>query len=307
MNQPTLFPFQYEDLIRRALQEDLGIAGDLTTNSLISPEQTAEAKIISREEGRIAGLEIALTAFKLLDPGLTYILHHQDGDDVPANKPIVTIQGRARALLSAERTALNFLGRLSGIATATRTIVKTIEGYPTKIVCTRKTTPGLRILEKYAVRVGGGFNHRFALTDGILIKDNHKKLVGSLSEAIREIKKSVGHMVKIEVEVETLEELEEVLKRHCEERQRLPRHCEEARSADVAISPLQIHAILLDNMTPLQLKEAVAMAKGKVLLEASGNITLNNAREIASTGVDIISIGSLTHSSKSMDFSLEIT
>src|SRR3990167_9484423 len=240
MNQPTLFPFQYEDLIRRALQEDLGIAGDLTTNSLISPEQTAEAKIISREEGRIAGLEIALTAFKLLDPGLTYILHHQDGDDVPANKPIVTIQGRARALLSAERTALNFLGRLSGIATATRTIVKTIEGYPTKIVCTRKTTPGLRILEKYAVRVGGGFNHRFALTDGILIKDNHKKLVGSLSEAIREIKKSVGHMVKIEVEVETLEELEEGLKRHCEE----------ARSADVAISPLQIHAILLDNMTP---------------------------------------------------------
>jgi nicotinate-nucleotide pyrophosphorylase (carboxylating) len=272
----------YEETVRRALLEDLGRAGDLTTDAIVSAGETAVASVIAREQGRVAGLEIALHVFHCLDTRMHFEIFVPDGRDASAGDRLAGVRGSARAILSAERTALNFLGRLCGIATSTRGIVVAVAPYGAKVVCTRKTTPGLRALEKYAIRAGGGANHRFGLDDAVLIKDNHRVVAGGVTEAVRRVRRHTGHMVKIEVEVDTLGELEEAL----------------AAGVD---------AILLDNMPLPMLTQAVALAKGKALTEASGGITPRNAAEIAATGVDLLSLGWLTHSAPALDVSLDIS
>ena len=275
-----LYPLVYDGMVRRALQEDLGNAGDVTTDAVISPDETAAGKIIARVPGRIAGIDVAGHAFRCLDPALKFQAEVADGNDVQAGDEIAVVSGSARAILSAERTALNFLAHLSGIATSTRDIVARISAHPCRVVCTRKTTPGLRSLEKYAVRAGGGSNHRFGLDDAVLIKDNHISVVGGVAEAIRKVRGRVGHMVKIEVEVDTLKQLEDALSEN-------------------------VDAVLLDNMTVEMLTEAVRMTNGKAVTEASGEITAQNAESIAATGVDLLSIGWLTHSAPALNISLE--
>jgi nicotinate-nucleotide pyrophosphorylase (carboxylating) len=270
----------YEETVRRALVEDLGLAGDLTTDAIVAPGAGAAARIVSRAGGRIAGLEVAGAAFYSLDAAAAMDINVADGCDASPGQALATVRGSARALLSAERTALNFLGHLSGIATATRDIVDAVAAYRSKIVCTRKTTPGLRALEKYAVRAGGGENHRFGLDDAVLIKDNHRLMAGGVEEAVRRARRHAGHMVKIEVEVDTLNELEQAL-------------------------ALGIDAVLLDNMPLDVLAQGVRMAKGKALTEASGGITPANAPAVAATGVDLISIGWITHSAPALDVSLD--
>jgi nicotinate-nucleotide pyrophosphorylase (carboxylating) len=272
----------YEKTVRRALIEDLGRAGDLTTDAVVAAEEEAVASIVARAEGRIAGMDVALCAFGCLDARVRAEVMIPDGDDAAAGEQLAVIRGRARAILSGERTALNFLGCLCGIATATRGVVAAVSPYPAKVVCTRKTTPGLRVLEKYAVRAGGGSNHRFGLDDAVLIKDNHRLIAGGITEAVRRVRKHVGHMVKIEVEVDTLVELEEAL-------------------------GLSVDAVLLDNMPIETLAQAVRMAKGKALTEASGGITPANAAAIAATGVDLLSLGWITHSAPALDVSLDLT
>lgn len=267
--------------MRRAFVEDLGRAGDVTTDSIVTQQDAASGTIVSRASGRIAGMEIAGYAFHFLDSQLNFDVRVHDGQDVNPGDTLATVQGPARPILTAERTALNFLAHLSGIATATRDIVASIAPHPVKIVCTRKTTPGLRTLEKYAVRAGGGSNHRFGLDDAVLIKDNHIQVAGGVSEAIRRIHEWIGHMVKIEVEVDTLSQLELALKE-------------------------KIDAVLLDNMSVEILAEAVRMAKGRVLTEASGGITPQTALAVAETGVDLISIGWITHSAPSLNLSLDV-
>jgi nicotinate-nucleotide pyrophosphorylase (carboxylating) len=274
-------PFLYLEIVRLALHEDLGRAGDLTTDAIVRPDEEAVASIIARTEGRIAGLEVAVHAFRCLDERIHAQVLVADGNDACAGDQLAAIRGSARAILSAERTALNFLGRLSGIATATRGIVAAVASHRAKVVCTRKTTPGLRLLEKYAVRAGGGANHRFGLDDAVLIKDNHRAIAGGITEAIRRVRRNAGHMVKIEVEVDTLLELEEALRQG-------------------------VDAILLDNMSAGMLAQAVEMAKGKALTEASGGITPSNAAAIAATGVDLLSVGWITHSSPALDVSLDL-
>lgn len=271
----------YEDIVRRALAEDLGLAGDRTTDAIVAPDAAAAARIISRAAGRIAGMEVACAAFRSLDSAAAMETDVADGCDAGPGQVLATVRGSARALLSAERTALNFLGHLSGIATATRDIVNAVAAYPSKIVCTRKTTPGLRALEKYAVRAGGGANHRFGLDDAVLIKDNHRLMAGGVEEAVRRVRRHAGHMVKIEVEVDTLNELEQAL-------------------------ALGVDAVLLDNMPLEMLAQGVRMAKGKATTEASGGITPANAPAVAATGVDLISIGWITHSAPALDVSLEL-
>lgn len=278
---PRLYPLLYEELIRRALQEDLGRAGDLTTDAIVAWGSRATAHVVARAAGTVAGLEPALHAVCLLDPEAELELHAPDGTEVEREDVLAVVRGSARALLSAERTALNLLGRLSGIATATRGIVRLIEGTGARVVCTRKTTPGLRTLEKHAVRAGGGMNHRFGLDDGVLIKDNHRALAGGIRPAIERVRAAVGHMVKVEVEVDTLEELAEALE-------------------------LGVDAVLLDNMSVDQLREAVSMARGRALTEASGGITPQTARAVAETGVDLLSLGWLTHSSPALDVALDV-
>lgn len=268
-------------IVRAALLEDLGLAGDLTTDAVVPAEATASARIVARKAGRIAGLEVAAAAFRALDPTVTVDLAHHDGDAVAAGAVVATITGKARALLTGERTALNLVGRMSGIATATAGLVALIKGTKARIVCTRKTTPGLRALEKYAVRMGGGANHRYALDDAVLIKDNHIAIAGGLRPAVERVRASVGHMVKIEVEVDTLEQLEELL-------------------AD------PVDAVLLDNMSPETLKRAVAMVGGRMLTEASGNINATTVRAVAESGVDMISVGWLTHSVPNFDVGLDM-
>ncbi len=267
-----------------ALDEDLGELGDITTNAIIPEEMEAEVAIVAREPGVIAGLDLAEAAFLALDPNAGFQRQVQDGTKVSAGDRIATIAARARAILSAERVALNFLGRLSGIATLTAGFVETVAGTGAAIVDTRKTTPGLRALEKYAVRAGGGHNHRFGLYDAVLIKDNHIAAAGGVREAVEALPGQVGHMVKIEVEVDTLDQLQDVL-------------------------ALPIDVVLLDNMGPETLTKAVAMVKeatqGRVLTEASGGVSLETVRAIAETGVDLISVGALTHSPKNLDLSLE--
>ena len=281
-NPLPLYPLQYESLVRAALIEDLGRAGDLTTNAIVPPGAQGSGQLKARGGGCLAGLAVAATAFQLTDPAVDIDFLNHDGDIVEAGQTLAVIRGSARGLLSAERIALNFLGRLSGIATATEGLVQAVSGYPARVACTRKTTPGLRLLEKYAVRCGGGANHRFGLDDAVLIKDNHLIVSGGISEAVRRVHAAVGHLVKVEVEVDTLTQLEEAL------------------SCD-------IDAVLLDNMSPGQLAEAVQMVGGRVLTEASGGITPQTAREVAAAGVDLLSVGWLTHSATALDVALDVT
>ncbi len=275
---PTLL---YDDLVRRALLEDLGGAGDVTTDALIAPTLSAEAALVARAPGRVAGLDVALHVFALLDARVTSERLCADGDDVPAGARLALLRGPARALLSGERVALNLLGRLCGVATATRDVVARLEGCRARVVCTRKTTPGLRVLEKQAVRLGGGSNHRFGLDDAVLIKDNHRRLTGGVGEAVRRARAAVSHMIKIEAEVETFEELDEALQ----------------AGAD---------ALLLDNFALPDLREAVRRVGGRVLTEASGGITPDNAREVAESGVDLLSLGFLTHGARWLDVALDL-
>ncbi len=274
-------PLLYRGIVRRALLEDLGRAGDLTTDAIVRSDEQAAASLVARSGGRIAGLDVALCAFRFLDEQLSADVLVPDGRDAEAGEKIAVVRGSARAILTAERTALNFLGCLCGIATATRSVVSAVAPYRAKVVCTRKTTPGLRLLEKYAVRAGGGANHRYGLDDAVLIKDNHRLIAGGVIEAVSRVRRHIGHMVKIEVEVDTLEELAEALE-------------------------LKIDAVLLDNMTVETLTRAVAMARGKVLTEASGGITPENAAAVAAAGVDMLSLGWLTHSAPALDVSLDV-
>ncbi|CAO3431585.1 carboxylating nicotinate-nucleotide diphosphorylase [Azospirillum argentinense] len=276
-----LHPLTYEPIVRAALAEDLGRAGDITTDSIVPADAVATARVAARKDGRVAGLEVALSAFRTLDPAAELRVEHGDGADVPPGATIATVTAHARALLTAERTALNLLGRLSGIATATRALVREVEGTGARIVCTRKTTPGLRVLEKHAVRLGGGFNHRFGLDDAVLVKDNHIAVAGGIRPAVERVRAAIGHMVKVEVEVDTLAQLEELL-------------------------TLPVDVVLLDNMDPPTLRRAVAMVDGRMVTEASGNVTLSTVRAIAEAGVDMISVGWLTHSAPNLDVGLDM-
>jgi len=276
-----LYPILYESLIRRALEEDLGRAGDLTSDAVLPPDLKGEGRIVARAAGRLAGLPMALAAFRILDPGIEIETCAADGEDVESGAVLATVKGAAHSLLSAERTALNLLGRLCGIATATREMVRLVEPHGARVVCTRKTTPGLRALEKYAVRCGGGHNHRFGLDDAVLIKDNHIAFAGGLRTAVERARSAVGHLVKIEVEVDSLEMLREAL-------------------------DLRVDVVLLDNMTVETLRQAVALARGRAITEASGGITPETAAAIAATGVDLLSMGWLTHSAPSLDVALDV-
>lgn len=281
MSIAFLNPLLIQDSVRRALEEDLGRAGDITTTATIPATAGARAVIASREAGVIAGLPLAEAAFHMIAPGLRFIALVGDGGHVNAGDVVAEIEGSARAVLSAERVALNFLGRLSGIASLTNRFVQQVAGTDCRIVCTRKTTPGLRAFEKYAVRCGGGFNHRYGLDDAVLIKDNHIAVAGGVAAALRAAKASVGHLVKIEIEVDTIAQLREVL----------------AEGADV---------VLLDNMGLETLREAVAMVEGAMLTEASGGVNLDTVAAIAATGVDMVSVGALTHSPRVLDLGLDI-
>lgn len=273
-------PFLVERAVAAALEEDLGQAGDITTDPIIPPHATAEAEIVARKAGVIAGLDLAAASFKALDPDAQFVADVADGAHVAAGARLARVQGKARALLSAERVALNYLGHLSGIATLTAAYVEAIEGTKARIACTRKTTPGLRAFEKYAVRAGGGINHRFGLYDAVLVKDNHIAAAGGLAQALAKLRARIGHLVKVEVEVDTLDQLDEALH-------------------------FPIDAVLLDNMDVATLKKAVAMVGGRVLTEASGGVNLQTVRKIAETGVDLISVGALTHSAPRLDLALE--
>ena len=265
----------------RALEEDLGRAGDLTTDSIVPAAATARAELVARRAGVIAGLPLAEAAFRRLDPQVRFATRAADGDRVGAGAVLAEVAGSARALLSAERVALNFLGRLCGIATATRELVDAVAGTSARIVDTRKTTPGLRALEKYAVRAGGGANHRFGLDDAVLIKDNHLVMAGGVAAAVERVRARVGHLVSIEVEVDTLEQLEAAL----------------AAEVDV---------VLLDNMRPEMLREAVRRVAGRCRTEASGGITRDTVRAVAESGVDLVSVGWLTHGAPSLDVALDL-
>lgn len=280
MTLRPLYPLLYEDVVRRALAEDLGRAGDLTTDAVVPPDLEATAVVRARKAGRVAGLEVAGLAFRLLDPEVEIATVTGDGADAEAGGTLAEIRGRARPMLSAERTALNLLGRLSGIATATREIVRAVAPYPARVVCTRKTTPLLRALEKYAVRAGGGVNHRFGLDDAILIKDNHRSIAGGAAAAVERARRAAGHLVKIEIEVDDLDELE-------------------------AVVALGVDAVLLDNMTPEELARAVAIVGGRAVTEASGGITPETAAAMAASGVDLLSVGWLTHSAPALDVGLD--
>ena len=267
--------------VATALAEDLGLAGDVTTDSVIPPAITASAVFAARKPGIVAGLGVAAATFRHLDPAMGFEVFVPDGEPVQPGTAIARASGNARALLTAERVALNFLGHMSGIATLTRRYVDAVVGTRARIVDTRKTTPGLRTFEKYAVRAGGGMNHRIGLFDAVLIKDNHIAVAGGISPAIAAARTRVGHMVKIEVEVDTLDQLAEALHH-------------------------RIDAVLLDNMTPEQLAEAVRIVAGRAITEASGGVNLDTVRAIAEAGVDLISVGALTHSATVLDIGLDI-
>ncbi len=269
-----------EPFVRMALAEDLGRAGDLTSQACIPAEAMMSAAFVARRAGVVAGLACARLALAKLDPDTRFDAHHADGDAVQAGETIAVATANARAVLGAERTALNFLGRLSGVATLTSAYVAKVAGTKAAIVDTRKTTPGLRALEKYGVRCGGGANHRFGLDDAILIKDNHVAACGGVGEALRRVRAHAGHMTKVEVEVDGLDQLRQAL----------------AHRPDV---------IMLDNFSIADLREAVLMAEGRVLLEASGGVSLETVAEIAGAGVDLISVGALTHSASVLDIGLD--
>ncbi len=280
MTVAPLYAPSYAPIIARALAEDFGEAGDITTDSIVAADVQASARIVARREGRVAGLDVALAVFTTLAPSVTAEIGHGDGEDVPAGATLAVVSGPARVLLSGERTALNLLGRMSGIATTTRDLTAAVGDHKARIVCTRKTAPGLRLLDKYAVRAGGGVNHRFGLADGVLIKDNHRVMAGGVEPAIERVRQRLGHMVKVEVEVDTLAELEQAL-------------------------GLDVDAVLLDNMSPDTLAEAVSLVAGRVVTEASGGITPQNVAAVAAAGVDLISLGWLTHSVTNWDVGLD--
>jgi len=271
---------QIDKIIKQALLEDIG-TGDITTDSIIPYDLKTKGIIKTKEEGVIAGLNIANLVFKKLDSNIIFQEKIKDGAKVSRNKILAEITGPARTILKGERVALNFLQRMSGIATITSKFCQEVKDFPVRIVDTRKTTPGLRILEKYAVRMGGGCNHRFGLYDAVLIKDNHIAVAGGIKSAVNSVRKQISHTVNIEVEVENLSQLQEALE-------------------------IKVDIIMLDNMNLDTMRKAVKIVKSKALIEASGGITLENVREIAQTGVDLISIGALTHSVKSLDISMEI-
>ncbi len=280
MQVPPLPAIMIEPAVRAALLEDLGRAGDITTDAIVPASARAATALVARNPGVVAGLDCALLAFRLVDRDIRAEVARPDGSAVQKGEPIATICGPTRGMLSAERVALNFLCHLSGIASAASSIVAAIKPHKARLVCTRKTTPGLRALQKYEVRVGGGFNHRFGLDDGVLIKDNHIAAAGSLGEAVARARSAIGHLVKIEVEVDTLAQLEEALR-------------------------LKIDAVLLDNMSFEEMRRAVAMVDGRAVVEASGRITPQTAPQVAATGVDLLSSGWLTHSVTALDIGLD--
>jgi nicotinate-nucleotide pyrophosphorylase (carboxylating) len=277
-----LSPLAIDEAVTRALDEDLGRAGDVTSVATVPETAKAHAVLVARQAGVIAGLPLAVATFRRLTPDVQAQANVRDGAAVAAGVQLMTIMGPARAVLAGERTALNFVGRLSGVATLAADYVRHTAGTKARVCCTRKTTPGLRALEKYAVRCGGGFNHRFGLDDAILIKDNHIAVAGGVRAVLERARAHAGHLVKIEIEVDTLDQLREVLA---------------TGFAD---------AVLLDNMDIPTLNEAVKLARGRVVLEASGGVTLNSIAKIAATGVDYISSGALTHSAPNFDVALDI-
>jgi nicotinate-nucleotide pyrophosphorylase (carboxylating) len=270
-----------EPIVRAALHEDLGRAGDLTTMAVVPAETTLEVVLATRQPGVVAGLACARLAWQLLDPSLDVRLLRADGDAVRAGDVLIRVRGGARAILTGERVALNFVQHLSGVASATRLLVEACAGTRARVTCTRKTTPGLRAIEKAAVRAGGGVSHRFGLDDGILIKDNHLAVAGGVREAVARARAHAGHMVKVEVEVESLAQLDEAL-------------------------AVGVDAVLLDNMPLALLAEAVTRVAGRVVTEASGGITPATAPAIAATGVDLLSVGWLTHSAPALDVGLDV-
>ncbi len=276
----NLPPFIIEDAVSRALEEDLGLAGDITSAACVPADSLSKAVIAARKPGVIAGIDLALAAFRLVDRDIETRVERGDRAPVAAGDVIMRIEGPARGILAAERVALNFLGRLSGVATQTALYVEACAGTKARIVCTRKTTPGLRAFEKNAVLCGGGKNHRFGLYDAVMIKDNHIVAAGGVAAALTAAKKAVGHMAAIEIEVETLEQMEEALEHGA-------------------------RIILLDNMSLDDLRLAVALNKGRAVLEASGGVTLDSVKAIAQTGVDVISSGSITHSAPCLDLGLD--
>ncbi|MEP1931669.1 MAG: carboxylating nicotinate-nucleotide diphosphorylase [Roseibium sp.] len=278
---PELPRLMIDEVVKSALLEDWGRAGDVTSQATIPADSKATAVIAARKPGVLAGVSLARSAFEQTDSSLSFQTLKQDGDSLSPKDIVARIEGPARALLSAERVALNFLGHLSGIATATAGFADLIAHTKADIVCTRKTTPGLRAFEKYAVKCGGGSNHRFGLDDAILIKDNHIAVAGGVTQSIMAAKQFAGHLVKIEVEVDTLEQLQEALN----------------SAPDV---------VMLDNMPPAVLKKAVELAGGKVLLEASGGIEMDTVKAVAEAGVDLISSGWITHSAPVLDLGLDI-
>ncbi len=277
-----LSPLEIDDAVIRALAEDLGRAGDITSTATIPEGTKGRAVVAARKGCCIAGLPLVEAAFRKLAPEMEINAHARDGDTVTAKTALMTVTGDARAMLAAERTALNFVGHLSGIATATAEFVRRVAHTKTRVMCTRKTTPGLRALQKYAIRCGGGFNHRFGLDDAMLIKDNHVAVAGGIRAVLERAKAAVGPMVKIEIEVDSLEQLREVL--------------------DVGLADV----VLLDNFDVARLREAVKMVGGKLVTEASGGITLDSVAAVAETGVDYFSSGALTHSVMNLDIGLDI-
>lgn len=271
-----------EEAMRSALEEDLGAGGDVTSSLCLPAGKTAKAVLVTREHGILAGLIVALSAFSLTDPGLEMIIHAQDGGAIEAGQKIAEIEGDAASILVAERTALNFLTHMSGIATLTARYVQGVENTDARICATRKTLPGLRAFQKYAVQVGGGYPHRFGLGDALLIKDNHIAVAGGIGPALDAATARKGHTLTVEIEVDTLEQLREVL---------------DHGGAD---------SVLLDNMEVKTLQKAVELAKGQIITEVSGGITLRNVKDIAETGVEYISVGALTHSARVLDIGLDI-
>jgi len=282
MDLPRLSPLLVEPLVRATLLEDLGLAGDITSNAVVPADHRSAMVFSLRQPGVIVGLDVAETAFRLVDPAIVFDRLSSDGTSHQPGTEIARVSGLSRSILAAERTALNFLGHLSGVSTATANLVKAVAGTKAAIVCTRKTIPGLRAFQKYAVRAGGGMNHRFALYDAVLIKDNHIAVAGGVSEAISRARANAGHMVKIEVEVDTLEQLLEAM-------------------------AIGVDAILLDNMSPAQLREAVGIIDGRAIAEASGGITPETVAAVAASGVDLISIGWTTHSAPNLDIGLDFS
>ncbi|MER3447578.1 MAG: nicotinate-nucleotide diphosphorylase (carboxylating) [Candidatus Dadabacteria bacterium] len=280
MAQTQLDWSRLDQIIENALREDIG-EGDITTNLLFSDDIPCKAIILAKEEGVLAGLPIAERVFRKLDTGIICDEKKRDGEKIEPNQVLAQIFGSQRAILTGERVALNFIQRLSGIATLTSRFVKAVEGLSVKILDTRKTAPGLRILDKYAVSVGGGTNHRFGLYDGVLIKDNHIKFAGGISRAVRVIRERVAPGMKIEVEASTLDEVKEAIE----------------AGADI---------IMVDNMNVEDIKKAVGLIDGRALIEASGGVTLENIRHIAETGIDFISVGLLTHSTRALDIALYV-